>query len=76
MQEFITLQQAAAIAGYSNTATLRAAAAAGRLQSVKPGPHLYMTTRPWLDAYLATLRPGNYKRGLPKGQDAGGEVGE
>ncbi len=76
MEEFITLNEAAEIAGYRDAATLRVAANKGRLRTVKPGPRLHMTTRPWLDAYLATLRPGNYKRGLPKGQDAGGEVGE
>jgi len=72
MVEYITLQQAAEIAGYKTTSGLRNAALQGRLQTVKPGPRLHMTTRAWLDAYLATLRPGNYKRGLPKGQDAGG----
>ncbi len=75
MVEYITLQQAAEIAGYKTTSGLRNAALQGRLQTVKPGPRLHMTTRPWLDAYLATLRPGNYKRGLPKRQDAGGAAG-
>ncbi len=49
---------------------------AGKLRTVLLGPRAYVTTQEWLDAYLATLRPGNYKRGLPKGQDAGGEAGE
>jgi len=40
-----------------------------------------MTTRAWLAAYLATLRPGNYKRGLAKSSeshlsDGDGEAGE
>jgi len=80
MVEYITLQQAAEIAGYKTTSGLRNAALQGRLQTVKPGPRLHMTTRAWLDAYLAQVRPGKYKRGQPKssaGQDAaGGEAGE
>lgn len=74
MDDYITLQQAAKIAGYRDPATLRIAANKGRLRTVKPGPRLHMTKQAWLDDYLASLHLGNYKRGQPKGQDAGKKV--
>jgi hypothetical protein len=74
MEGYITLQQAAEIAGYTDTSTLRAAALKGRLRTVKPGPRLHMTTRAWLDEYLRSLRGGNYRRGLPKAQDSPSEA--
>ncbi len=74
--EYITLARAAEIAGYgAGSGNLRTAAVKGTLQTVMVGK-IRLTTEAWLDAYLATLRPGNYKRGLPKGQDAGGEAEE
>ncbi len=72
---YITLQRAAELAGYRVVGNLRTAAARGQLQTILLG-NQRLTTQEWLDAYLATLRPGNYKRGLPKGQDADGEAGE
>ncbi len=79
MDDYITLEEAAHIAGYRDPSNLRTAARTSppRLKTMRKSPRVVLTTRPWLDAYLATLRPGNYKRGLPKGQDAGGgEAGE
>jgi len=81
MEEYITLQQAAEIAGYADTSTLRHAARRGRLRTIKPGPRLHMTTGTWLQEYLQNLRSGDYKRGgqpkRNKSQDAGGgEAGE
>ena len=74
---FITLEEAARRVGYRTASNLRTAVRAGRLRALALGPRAYVTTQEWLDAYLATLRPGNYKRGLPKSQDAGGgEAGE
>jgi hypothetical protein len=76
MEDYITLQQAAEIAGYRDAATLRIAANKGRLRTVKPSPLLHMTTRAWLDEYLASLRGGAYRRGQERGprhkpEDAG-----
>jgi len=74
--EYITLARAAEIAGYSGSSNLRHASAAGTLRTRMVGK-IRFTTQEWLDAYLATLHPGNYKRGQQrKGQDAGGEGGE
>ena len=75
MEECLTLQQAAEIAGYADTSTLRHAARHGRLRTVKPGPRLHMTPRAWLQEYLQNLRTGDYKRGGSKEGDAGDEVG-
>jgi len=74
--DYMTLAHAAESMGYrGGYGNFRRAAAQGKLRTVFIGK-TRLTTRPWLDAYLATLRPGNYKRGLPKGQDAGGEAEE
>jgi len=74
---FITLAEAAALAGYASAGGLRLAVASGKLRAVKAGKRVNLTRREWLDAYLATLHPGNYRRGQQrKGQDAGGEAGE
>ena len=72
--DYITLARAAAIAGYTGSSNLRHAAAVGTLRTRMVGK-IRFTTQAWLDAYLATLRPGQYKRGMPKEQDAG-EVAE
>ncbi len=79
--EYITLPEAARRAGYRSGSTLRTAALKGELKTVMVSRNARLTTQAWLDDYLAALRPGNpgkgYKRGLPKGQDAGsGEAGE
>ena len=80
MVEYITLQQAAEIAGYRDAAALRIAARKGKLRTVKPSLTLHMTTLAWLDDYLTQVRPGNYRRGQPKSSEAqdagGGEAGE
>jgi len=74
---YITIAEAARRAGYLVPNNLRAAARAGKLRTVLLGPRAYVTTQQWLDVYLATLRPGNYKRGQQRrGQDASGEAGE
>ncbi len=79
MEDYITIDEAARRAGYRDSNNLRTAARAGRLQTVLLGPRARMTTPAWLDAYLASVRPGNYKRGQerkPEGQDVGGAGGE
>ncbi len=71
----ITLAEAAQIAGYASAGGLRQAVAEGKLRAVKAGKRVNLTRREWLDAYLATVRPGNYRRGQPKSsQDAGDEA--
>jgi len=66
---YITLAEAARRAGYLVPNNLRTAARAGKLRTILLGPRAYVTTQEWLDAYLATLRPGNYKRGLAKSSE-------
>jgi len=63
VEEYITIEEAAQRAGYRDSNNLRTAARAGKLQTVLLGPRARMTTQPWLDEYLANVRPGNYKRG-------------
>lgn len=58
--QYITLAEAARRAGYL---------APNNLRTILLGPRAYVTTQEWLDAYLATLRPGNYKRGLAKSSE-------
>lgn len=62
-EEYISFRQAAEIAGYRNPSALHAAARAGRLRSTSFGPHARVTTRAWLEEYLARVRTGDYKRG-------------
>ncbi len=90
MEDLITLEEAARRAGYRQSNNLRTAARAWLawqsegaqgpergLRTQTLGPRARMTTQKWLDAYLATLRPGAYRRGQQrKGQDAAGELGE
>ena len=64
--EYITLAQAAAIAGYKSTSTLHKAAREGRLKTVLIGPYLHFTTRQWLDEYLAGIRASKSRRGQPR----------
>lgn len=71
-QGYMTLREASEKLGYLNHSTLRNAARLGRLHTVRVGMQLF-TTQEWLDAWYRLVRPGNYKRGQPKGQDASGE---
>ena len=50
--EYITLAEAARIAGHSSTSTLRTAARTGRLRTIRLSAHVQFTTRAWLDEYL------------------------
>lgn len=53
--EYITITQAARLAGYSAPGNLRMAAAQGKLQSIKVGPRQRLTTKEWLEEYLSGL---------------------
>jgi hypothetical protein len=64
--DYITLSQAAELAGYKSVRPLQLAAQQGRLKTIKLGPRVQFTTRAWLDQYLAELRQGRYRRGEPK----------
>jgi hypothetical protein len=66
---YITLAQAVEIAGYSSKSTLYKAAREGRLKTVRIGPHTVVTTRPWLDEYLASIRSDMSHRGRPRARD-------
>lgn len=63
---YITLAEAAKLAGYTNPTTLYSAARAGRLRTHRLGPRALVTTCEWLDAYLQGVRAGEYRRGSPK----------
>ncbi len=66
LEGYITLARAAELAGYRNGyGNLRRAAATGKLETRQLG-RMRLTRREWLDAYLATLHEGNYRRGEPR----------
>jgi hypothetical protein len=67
--EYITLAQAAEIAGYKSTSTLHKAAREGRLKTALIGPHLHFTTRAWLEEYLASIQQSKSHRGRPRSGD-------
>lgn len=69
-QDYITLQEAAKIAGYSSFSTLYAAARNGRLKVRRFGVRTVMTTRPWLAEYQAALKASMaHRRGQPRDGD-------
>jgi len=67
--EFITLKQAAEHAGYRSKSTLKTAAVRGELKTIQPAPNYRLTTRAWVDEYLAGRRGGAYRRGQPRPVD-------
>jgi len=62
--EYITLEQAARLAGYNSAGNLRTAATAGKLKSIRINDHARITTEEWLHEYLGGL---DTKRGRPRG---------
>lgn len=64
--EQLTLEQAARLAGYASSSTLRLAMRAGRLEVTKLSPRVIYTTAGALRAYLAAQRTWGYKRGVPR----------
>lgn len=69
----MTLAEAARRAGYRSTSTLRSAAIAGTLRTRRVSERVRLTTQEWLDAYLATLRPGRPGKGYHRGQQRTGQ---
>ncbi|HKO24048.1 MAG TPA: hypothetical protein VJY65_04830 [Chloroflexota bacterium] len=64
--EYITLAQAARIAGYRSTTTLHKAVRENRLRTITTGPlNTRVTTREWLNEYLASIRQNKSRRGRP-----------
>jgi hypothetical protein len=62
--EYITLAQAARIAGYRSTTTLHKAVRENRLRTITTGPlNTRVTTREWLNEYLASIRESKSRRG-------------
>ncbi len=82
-EEYISTQIAAELAGTSASA-LHAAARKGKLTTRQFGALARLTTRAWLDAYLASVKPRGRPRGggsSPPGNDertgqVGPEAGE
>jgi hypothetical protein len=50
--EYLTLEEAARLAGHASASTLRGAARSGRLKTVKFSPRVQLTTREWLNDYI------------------------
>ena len=67
--EYMTLGQAAKIAGYKSPSTLQKAAREGRLRTIRAGPRVQVTTKAWLDEYLASIHEGMSHRGRPRAGD-------
>jgi len=67
--EYITLAEAAQMAGYSSPRTLQAAASSGRLKTRKWGPRATVTTGAWLQEYLDNLKESMSHRGQPREGD-------
>ena len=69
-EEYITVAQAARMAGYRNPRTLQKAAAEGRLKTTRVGPFSpLLTTRAWLEEYLAGIQQSKSHRGKPRGRE-------
>jgi len=78
-KEFLSIKEAAALYGFRSTSTLNTAARRGKLHTRDFGPKLRLTTRAWVEEYMAGVKPRAHPRGQAmqrKGQDAGGEGGE
>jgi hypothetical protein len=70
--EFITLSEAARLAGYSSPRTLQVAAKSGRLKSKRIGPRAIVTTRLWLDEFLDDLKANmSHRRGGADDEEEG-----
>jgi hypothetical protein len=68
--EYLTIAQVARIAGYRNPRTLQKAASEARLRTTTLGPFSpRLTTRAWLDEYLASLQQSKSHRGQPRAPD-------
>lgn len=69
--DLLTLEAAAADAGYSSPSTLRKAAREGRLKVIRHGARTILTTAEWVSAYEDTLfgkggRPRGYVATTPR----------
>jgi hypothetical protein len=68
--EYITIAQAARLAGYRNPRTLHKAATEGRLRTTTLPPFTTrVTTRAWLEEYLASIQQSKSHRGRPRARD-------
>jgi hypothetical protein len=66
-EEHITIAQAASLAGYRSPRTLHQAAKQGRLKTTTVPPfNIRVTTRTWLDEYLAGIKQSMSHRGRPR----------
>lgn len=70
-KRYLTMQEAAETAGYSNPSTLHAAARKGELRTETFGPNARVTTQEWLSTFLQQRRKGEYRRGAPKPRRSG-----
>jgi hypothetical protein len=62
--EYLTIAQAARLAGYRNPRTLHRAATEGRLRTTTLPPFTTrVTTRAWLNEYLASIQQSKSHRG-------------
>jgi len=79
-KEFLSIKEAAALYGFRSTSTLNTAARRGKLRTRDFGPKLRLTTRAWVEEYMAGVKPRAHPRGqamLRKVEGAaGGGAGE
>ncbi len=66
MGEYLSLPEAARIAGYRNASTLHVAAHRGHLRTETVGHTARVITRRWLDAYLEGVRTRGTARRQPR----------
>jgi hypothetical protein len=72
--EYITLAEAARIAGYRSPTTLHKAVRENRLRVTAMGPlGTRVTTRAWLEEYLASIRQDLSHRGRPHAREGPSE---
>jgi len=67
-EQYLTIRDAAARAGYRSASNLHAAVRKGRLKTITTGPlKTRVTTPEWLEEFLTSLRFNTQFRGKPKG---------
>ncbi len=70
-EEYISIADAATMAGYKDDTTLHMAARDGKLKTKRFGTRARVTTRAWLEDYLSVVK----QRGMPRGQPRTGAAG-
>jgi len=72
VDDYMTLQEAAAKLGYKDASPLRHAVKRGQLQTVRKG-WMHFTTQQWLDEYMSDINATKGGKGRPRGPQRSGE---